>query len=85
MTSQRVARAFGKAARSYDVAAGIQAQVAETLVATASFSAPQTILDIGCGTGLVLAQTAERWPDAGLTRSSYSRTNVSLDISIACA
>jgi malonyl-ACP O-methyltransferase BioC len=67
MTSQLVAHAFDKAARSYDAAAGVQAQVAETLVATASFSAPQTILDIGCGTGLVLAQAAARWPDAELT------------------
>ncbi len=67
MTNLLVARAFDKAAHSYDAAAEIQAQVAQTLVATASFSAPKNILDIGCGTGFVLTQAAARWPDAELT------------------
>ncbi len=67
MTAPPVARAFNKAARSYDAAARLQAQVAETLVAAAPVSAPRSILDIGCGTGFVLTQAAARWPEAELT------------------
>ncbi len=66
MTSPFVARAFDKAALSYDAAARTQAQVAEKLVATAAFPEPRSILDIGCGTGFVLAEAAARWPEAEL-------------------
>ena len=67
MTRPIVARAFDKAARSYDAAAPAQAEVAETLVANADFPEPRSILDIGCGTGFVLAEAAARWPEAELT------------------
>ncbi len=67
MTSSLVARAFDKAAPSYDAAARMQAQVAETLVAGATFPAPRSVLDIGCGTGFVLAEAAARWPAAEFT------------------
>jgi malonyl-CoA O-methyltransferase len=67
MINPSVARAFDKAAHSYDAVAEAQAQVAETLVAGAVLPAPRTILDIGCGTGFVLAAAAKRWPAAELT------------------
>ena len=67
MTAPLVARAFDKAAPSYDAAARVQAQVAETLVAAAPASTPRSILDIGCGTGFVLTRAAARWPEADLT------------------
>ena len=67
MTSSLVACAFDKAAPSYDAAARIQAQVAETLVASAALPAPRSVLDIGCGTGFVLAEAAARWPTAEFT------------------
>jgi malonyl-CoA O-methyltransferase len=67
MTRPIVARAFDKAARSYDAAAHAQAEVAETLVARAACYEPRTILDIGCGTGFVLTEAAARWPNAELT------------------
>jgi malonyl-CoA O-methyltransferase len=67
MTHPIVARAFDKAASSYDAAAHAQAEVAKTLVASADFAQPRSILDIGCGTGFVLAEAAARWPEAKLT------------------
>ncbi len=67
IASPFVARAFDKAAYSYDAAARAQAQVAEMLVANAVCSEPRSILDLGCGTGFVLAQAASRWPEAALT------------------
>jgi len=67
MTTLHVARAFDKAARNYDAVASIQAEVAKTLVAAAADSSPRSVLDIGCGTGFVLAQAAGRWPEAELT------------------
>ena len=67
MTSPFVARAFDKAAGSYDAAARAQAHVAQTLVASAACSEPGSILDIGCGTGFVLGEAASRWPEAELT------------------
>jgi len=67
MTSPFVARSFDKAAHSYDAVARAQAQVAETLVASAAVYEPRSILDVGCGTGFVLAEAAARWPEAELT------------------
>jgi malonyl-CoA O-methyltransferase len=67
MTTRLVARAFDKAARNYDAVASIQAQVARTLVTAAFVPSPRSVLDVGCGTGSVLAQAAERWPEADLT------------------
>ncbi len=67
MTSPIVAHAFDRAARSYDAAARAQAEVAATLVAQTACPEPRSILDIGCGTGFVLAGAALRWPEAGLT------------------
>jgi SAM-dependent methyltransferase len=67
MTTLLVARAFDKAAPGYDAVASIQAQVAKTLVMSASVPAPRSVLDIGCGTGSLLSQAGERWPQASLT------------------
>ncbi len=58
---------FDKAVPTYDAAAVLQQNVAETLMQGVQVSDPATILDIGCGTGLVSAIAAARWPEAQLT------------------
>lgn len=59
--------AFDGAAGSYDGASHLQEDVARWLMAEAEGFAPQRILDIGCGTGVVTALAARRWPEAALT------------------
>jgi malonyl-CoA O-methyltransferase len=60
---------FGHAAATYDKAASMQARVAKDLIvlAIASPSEPSSILDIGCGTGLVSLAGRKQWPHASLT------------------
>ena len=58
--------AFDAASLSYDGAAQIQAEVAARLIGDVAGS-PHSILDIGCGTGLLTAMAQQRWPDAKIT------------------
>lgn len=55
-----VAASFGRAANSYDGAAGLQREVAQQLLVQSDFSAPGRILDLGCGTGAIGAQLAPK-------------------------
>jgi malonyl-CoA O-methyltransferase len=66
-TAQKIIRSFDGAALGYDAQASLQKQVAAELVACVGSAAPQSILDIGCGTGLVSEQAARTWPFARLT------------------
>jgi malonyl-CoA O-methyltransferase len=69
-TAHQIAERFDRAADSYDKAARVQAQIAERLVQRAAqklSQPPQTILDIGCGTGLVAEEVARHWPQAQIT------------------
>ena len=67
MTGPAVTR-FDRAAAHYDAAAAFQARCAAALVAQITPSTPpRSILDIGCGTGLVAAAAGRRWPAARLT------------------
>lgn len=54
-----VAASFSRAASSYDGAAGLQRDVAATLLEQSHFSANGCVLDLGCGTGKISAQLAE--------------------------
>jgi malonyl-CoA O-methyltransferase len=65
-----IIRAFETAAPRYDSFASVQAHVAKTLVEyidDGHVTTPQTILDIGCGTGLLCSEAAKRWPHATIT------------------
>jgi len=66
MTSAIIA-SFDGASRSYDGAADIQSIVAEHMLADVAQFAPRSILDIGCGTGLLTALAHQRWPKAAIT------------------
>lgn len=55
-----VARSFTRAAPSYDGAADLQRQVAAHLLELAQLPGEGSVLDIGCGTGAITAQLAER-------------------------
>lgn len=65
---KRIARAFDAAAKTYDSATRLQADVAARLIARISDfppdRAPRAILDLGCGSGHVCALARARWPRA---------------------
>lgn len=66
----QIARAFGAAAPDYAQHAGPQSLAAELvaqLAAQCPTGARPTILEIGCGTGLLTRHIRSRWPDADLT------------------
>ena len=61
--------AFSAAATRYDQAAHIQRQAAEQFaqwLATQPIASPQTILEVGCGTGFLTAQLVERYPHTAI-------------------
>lgn len=69
MHSATIINAFDAAAENYDAAATVQADIAQKLVTWAKprCSAPQSLLDIGCGTGFVAAELYRQWPEAKIT------------------
>lgn len=64
---QRVRKSFQKGAVRYDHLTPLQQQVVEQLVAKLHLAAGEHLLDIGCGTGRLLAALAKRFDNAQLT------------------
>ena len=59
---------FNQAAPAYDDHATVQADIADDLAAFASdLKAPRSIIEHGCGTGLLTERLAELFPKAGVT------------------
>ena len=71
---------FDAAASSYDQAALMQVQVAENLVAwvKADKTDIHSVLDLGCGTGLVSLAAHRRWPNAEIVALDTSSAMVEL-------
>ncbi|HWK54738.1 MAG TPA: malonyl-ACP O-methyltransferase BioC [Hyphomicrobiales bacterium] len=63
---ERIARAFAQAALHYDAHAALQREVAQALCALLPENTPQTLLDLGCGTGYCAALLRQRYPQATL-------------------
>ncbi|MCW2351377.1 methyltransferase domain-containing protein [Sphingobium sp. B12D2B] len=74
----RIGAAFGAAAPRYEGDAGVHRHVAMRLLdfATGGTDAgardPATVLEIGCGTGLLTRLIAQRWPNAALTATDIA-------------
>lgn len=63
MTGQAIARAFGRAARSYDEHAAVQISVARSLLAILPDDcAAERAVDLGCGTASMARQLCTRLP-----------------------
>jgi malonyl-CoA O-methyltransferase len=72
--AKSVARSFGAAARSYDGAALLQAQVREELLSRLALlrAAPRAVLDLGAGTGLGASALKRAFPRATVTATDIS-------------
>lgn len=69
MSVSKIIQNFDAAAPGYDAAAAPQKIIAERLVAWAAqnIMAPQTVFDVGCGTGSVSTVANDIWPHATIT------------------
>src|SRR5207247_275267 len=65
---ERIARAFGRSAQSYDQHADLQRHVANALLAMLPVhERADNVLDLGCGTGYCSARLRQRFPAATIT------------------
>jgi len=69
-----VQRHFDRAAASYDASAVLQAQVREQLLGRLDWIAftPETVIDLGCGTGHGAVALARRWPGARVIAADFA-------------
>ena len=63
LSSLEVARSFGRAARSYDAAAVLQARVRDELLSRLDMVRlePSLVVDLGCGTGVAASALRRRY------------------------
>jgi malonyl-CoA O-methyltransferase len=69
---RRIGRSFSQAARHYDRRALWQKKIARQLLARLEYS-PESALDLGCGTGELLALLAEKFPGIKLSGLDIAR------------
>jgi len=68
-----IAKGFGGACQTYDTAARLQKRMGDAMLASlAEDFRPDSILDLGCGTGWFTRKLAERFPGAALTGADLS-------------
>ncbi|MGP1609206.1 MAG: methyltransferase domain-containing protein, partial [Burkholderiales bacterium] len=86
-----IARSFGQAAAHYDEFAALQRAVADRLLLHAHAPAPETVLDLGCGTGYCAGRLRAQFPDANVVALDLalpmlraSATRVSEDTRLLC-
>jgi len=74
LPARDVARSFGAASRGYDAAAQLQTEVREELLSRLALlkSAPQAVLDLGCGTGAGARAIKQRFRRAQVTAADLS-------------
>ncbi|HOW35238.1 MAG TPA: methyltransferase domain-containing protein [Candidatus Omnitrophota bacterium] len=70
--TQRVQRAFSKAAVHYDQLATLQQSVGFRLLKTIAHEKPQSILDIGMGTGALTENLCAQFPNAEIFGMDFS-------------
>jgi len=70
-------QSFDRAAHRYDKSAALQQQVANKLITLLSTTDPQSILDIGCGTGQVTAAMCADYPYADIVALDFSERMLS--------
>ena len=72
-SKESIARGFGGASQTYDTAARLQKCMGDTMLAwLPEHFRPDSILDLGCGTGWFTRKLAERFPEASLTGADLS-------------
>lgn len=67
-----IKRRFGNSAQTYDKYAEIQNSVAQSLNNLIAHKTPSSILEIGCGTGLLSTQIVKKFPSANFTFTDLS-------------
>ena len=65
-TKQKIIKNFDKGASTYTPTADIQRQIAAQLVTKLNSYSPKTILEIGCGTGILSQHLVTLFPEASL-------------------
>lgn len=71
-SKQAIARGFGSASATYDSASRLQKCMGDALLDAVAMEQPESVLDLGCGTGWYTRRLSERFPGAIITGADLS-------------
>ncbi|OZB19697.1 MAG: malonyl-[acyl-carrier protein] O-methyltransferase BioC [Marinobacter sp. 34-60-7] len=71
-SKQAIARGFGGASATYDSASRLQKHMGDAMLAALVVDRPESLLDLGCGTGWYTRKLTERFPGAIVTGADLS-------------